>query len=247
MTEIFQNGMLILLAGAGVLLLLLGALLIGVGLFALQRRGASRGWPQAAAAIEVSEVRPETFSETEMYKLVIRYRYGAPGGTFTSNHLATTGRLYRKPAAAQKIVDRYPVGSSVMARYNPDDPSEAMIEPEGASGGLMFILFGLLCLLPPAVGGYQAGLAPRTIGLVLAIPAVVITVLLRSRSSTASARARGLLPPAGAGTDADVAALMARGEKLLAIRLYRELHDSGLKEAKEAVEAMARAAKPPAP
>ena len=241
MTEIFQNGMVIVLACAGVLMLLIGALLIGVGLFALQRRSASRSWPQVPATIEESEVRPELFSETRMYKPLVRYRYAAPGGTFTGRNLATTGRLYAKPERAQKIVDRYPVGTTVMARYNPDDPSEALVEPEGLGGGLMFILFGLVCLVPPAVGGYQAGLSPNAIGLILAVPALVITVLLlRSRSSNATARAKGLLPAAGEGSDADVAALMARGEKLLAITLYRELHGTGLKESKEAVEALDR-------
>ena len=42
-----------------------------------------------------------------------------------------------------------------------------------------------------------------------------------------------------------VAALLAQGEKILAIRLYRELHGGGLKEAKEAVEAMGRENSPP--
>ncbi|AMV73292.1 hypothetical protein JCM30471_16940 [Desulfuromonas carbonis] len=248
MTEIFQNGMFVFLGAAGLLILLIGALLIGVGLFSLQRRSASRHWPQVPATIEVSEVRPETFSETQMYKPVVSYRYTTPAGTFTSHNLATTGRLYAKPAKAQKIADRYLVGTTVMARYNPDDPGEAMVEPEGLGGGLMFIVFGLLCMIPPAVGGYQAGLSPRAIGLILAIPALVITVLLlRSRSGTAAARAKGLLPPAGEGSDADVAALMARGEKLLAIRLYRELHGSGLKEAKEAVETLDRDARNAAP
>jgi ribosomal protein L7/L12 len=56
-----------------------------------------------------------------------------------------------------------------------------------------------------------------------------------------------LAPLAGQGSDADVAALLKRGERLLASRLYRELHGCGLKEAKEAVETLPRDAESPAP
>jgi len=45
--------------------------------------------------------------------------------------------------------------------------------------------------------------------------------------------------PAASGTDdAGVHALIAKGELIDAIKLYRELHGVGLKEAKDAVDAM---------
>ena len=47
-------------------------------------------------------------------------------------------------------------------------------------------------------------------------------------------------PPAPPGTDAEVAALIAQDQKIAAIKLYREIHDVGLKEAKDAVDAMDR-------
>ncbi len=247
MSEIFQNGALLIGGIFALLMLLLGALLVGVGLFALQRRGAAKSWPQVPATIEVSEVRPDTFDDHPVYKPLVRYRYVAPGGTFTGDKLATTGRLYPKQAAAQKVVARYPVGTTVMARYNPADPSEAVIEREGL-GGIWFVLFGLLCWIFPVIGGLSVGLSPQTLAAFLGLPALAIALLmLRSRPGLQAARASGLYPPAGQGSDADVAALMGRGEKLLAIRLYRELHGCGLKEAKEAVEALPRDAEIPAP
>ncbi len=50
----------------------------------------------------------------------------------------------------------------------------------------------------------------------------------------------GMLPPDGQGTDADVERLLLRGEKISAIKLYREIHGVDLKEAKEAVEEIAK-------
>ena len=240
MVALFQNILLLFGTGFALLMLPLGALLVGSGLFALQRRGSSGRWPQVPATVELSEVRRDSLGESPMYKPVIRYRYAAPGGTFTGDKLAATGRLYPKQAAAQKVVDRYPVGTTVMARYNPADPAEAMVEKEGF-GGLWFILLGLFCWIFPIIGGVAVGIDWRLIAVVLASAALLIALLLlRGRSGLAAARAAGSYPPAGQGSDADVAAMMARGDKLLAIRLYRELHDVGLKEAKAAVEELAR-------
>lgn len=132
-----------------------------------------------------------------------------------------------------------------MAHYNPADPAEAVLE-RSVSGGIWFFLFGLLCWIVPVIAAINAGVSPQLItvglgGLVL----IIFLVLLRSGSSLRKARLSGRCPPAGTCSDADVSALLFRGEKILAIQLYRELHPCGLKEAKEAVEAIARTTRPP--
>jgi len=246
MTAIFQNAALLLGGVLVCILLLCGALLIGIGLFALQRFRAAASWPQAPGVIEKSEVVPERHFEDDLfYNPVVRYCYTAPGGSYTGEKLATTGRLYPKEAAARRVANRYPVGTTVMVRYNPDDPSESIVE-RGLSGGFWFILFGLSCWIVPVVAALQAGFSWQLIAAVLGILVIIPTVLfLRSGSGLQKVRSRGLLPPKGSGSDDDVAALMARGEKLLAIRLYRELHGVGLKEAKKAVEALPREPRSP--
>jgi ribosomal protein L7/L12 len=52
------------------------------------------------------------------------------------------------------------------------------------------------------------------------------------------------LPAPGEGTDEDVRRFVRVGRKMTAIKLYREIHDVGLKEAKEAVDAMVREINP---
>jgi len=133
----------------------------------------------------------------------------------------------------------------VMARYNPTDPSEAVLE-RGASGGIWLVGFGLLCWIAPVAAGIAGGLSWKIVTAVLASLVLVLTVLmLKSGSTLAKARSRGLLPPAGSCSDVDVMALTARGEKLVAIRLYREIHGCGLKDARLAIESLARNARPP--
>jgi hypothetical protein len=246
MAAIFTNAALLFGGLFAFVMLLGGAVLIGIGLFALQRHRAAANWPQTPAVIEASEVVAERhFEDALMYRPVVRYRYAAPGGSFVGDKLATTGRLYPKEAAARRVSERYPAGTTVMARYNPADPAEAVLE-RGVSGGFWFVLFGLLCWVVPVALALKAGISPRLIAAVLGILTLIpAALLLRSRSALAEARSRGLCPPAGSGSDADVAALLAQDEKLLAIRLYRELHGGGLKEARLAVEAMGREGRPP--
>lgn len=60
------------------------------------------------------------------------------------------------------------------------------------------------------------------------------------------------MPPAGepvsdASGDADLVALVRDGNKIEAVKLYRERHGVGLKEAKDAVEALEEGRQPAAP
>jgi len=248
MAEVIQNAALLCAGIFACVMLLCGALLLGVGLFALQRYRAAKAWPQVPAVIEASEVVSERrFEDGRFYRPVVRYRYATPSGSFDGDKLSTADRLYPKEEAARRVAARYPAGSTVLARYNPVDPAEAVLE-RGASGGFGLLLFGLLCWIVPVAAARKAGFSwPLIAGVLGALALLPFLLLLRSRSPLADARRRGLCPPAGSGSDADVAALAARGEKLLAIRLYRELHGGGLKAAREAVERMLRAGRPPAP
>lgn len=250
MNAIAQNAALLFGGFFSLVMLLCGAGIVAVGLFALQRHRASGDWPQVPAQIETSEVVAERRhtqrrSAPVMYRARIRYRYSAPGGSYSSDQLAVTGRLHGMRSAAQRVVDRYPTGATVMARYNPTDPSEAILERDGV-GGIFFILFGLLCWIVPVFAARQAGFSWPPIVSVLALLAIFpFLAMLGSRSSLAVARSRGLCPPTDNCSDADVVQIALRGERLLAIRLYRELHGGGLKDARLAVEALLRERQPP--
>ena len=230
-------------------MLLCGAGIVAVGLFALQRHRAAADWPRTPAQIETSAVVSERrFAEdgqgTLMYRPQISYRYSAPGGSYRGDKIAVTGRLYPREEQARRAIARYPAGAMVVARYNPADASEAILERDGA-GGVWFVLFGLLCWLLPVIVARQAGFSWFLIAGALTLLAVLpLLAMLTSRSRLAVARSRGLCPPDGSCSDTDVARLATHGEKMLAILLYRELHGGGLKDARLAVEALIRDREP---
>jgi ribosomal protein L7/L12 len=79
----------------------------------------------------------------------------------------------------------------------------------------------------------KAGIALLILAAVVVIAAVAIAV---GKRKVGALRIRGIYPEEGNETDADVLRLLQSGEKIMAIRCYRELHKVGLKEAKDAVE-----------
>lgn len=84
------------------------------------------------------------------------------------------------------------------------------------------------------------------VALIIVSIAVIVLALvtLNSKRQIARARERGLWPALGQiPTDEDVKRLAKTGEKILAIKLCRQIHGMGLAEAKTAVEKMAE---PPA-
>jgi hypothetical protein len=70
---------------------------------------------------------------------------------------------------------------------------------------------------------------------VVAVAVVLLVLLFRSGPGSASPRIDW-----SNATDADLHGLLDAGRKIEAIKLYRQLHGVGLKEAKEAVERIAR-------
>jgi ribosomal protein L7/L12 len=68
--------------------------------------------------------------------------------------------------------------------------------------------------------------------------AIIATRTAEKRA--AGLRARGIYPERGKERDEDVLRLLSVGEKIMAIRCYRDLHKVGLKDAKLAVETLQR-------
>ncbi len=75
--------------------------------------------------------------------------------------------------------------------------------------------------------------------IVVAVAAAALALNAMNRRRTDDLRQTGLYPPPGQGSDADVERLVALGRKIDAIKLYREVHGTDLKSAKDAVDKIA--------
>ncbi|ANM30478.1 hypothetical protein ABI59_14215 [Acidobacteria bacterium Mor1] len=70
--------------------------------------------------------------------------------------------------------------------------------------------------------------------------ALVFLVLFLIRTLRGPAVRTMELPPEGGRTEEDIHWLLSRDRKIEAIKVYREMHGVGLREAKEAVDRMAK-------
>lgn len=77
-------------------------------------------------------------------------------------------------------------------------------------------------------------------GLALLVAAFVLVLLVRSGDRRTSPAGGSRVPPPAPGSEGSIEGLIASGRKIEAIKAYRAEHGAGLKEAKEAVEALAR-------
>ena len=159
-----------LIVGGG---LILGALFIGLGLYlilrSLMRRRqahASVNWPTAEGKILATSVRTERRSMNqgsfEVYMPVARYAYSVAGTAYEGSVIrpGTDQFGYSKTEEAQAQADKYPLGATVPVRYDPANPSAAVLETaEYGSGRNIFA--GIISLAIGAVLFY-VGVATST-------------------------------------------------------------------------------------
>jgi hypothetical protein len=115
----------------------------------------SRGWPETAGTILVSDLQRSKDKEGEFsYSPEVTYCYSVDGKELISSRVEFGDRIQTsRSAPALRTVRRYPVGSSVTVRYNPHDPREAVLQPRvngwllaAAAFGAAFTGMGILAL-----------------------------------------------------------------------------------------------------
>jgi hypothetical protein len=241
MTDIIQNLPLAFALLFGAIMVALGLILLLAGLATLRDTIISLRWPRATGRILSSEVRrEERLEEQTVYRPEVSYTFACGGGTFTGRKIAFAEKLYHSEAAARKAIEPYPAGMVVTVLYDPDSPEEAVLERRGALAGIILLLLGAAMVAAPLALGAGQGIP---VGPILAVIAFLFAVIFISgrqwRLRRRRVRQAGLYPPPGQGNDQDVERLLREGEKLLAIRLYREVHGTDLKTSRLKVREMA--------
>jgi len=222
----------------GCLWVLIGMLLAGLGWSTLRKLIVSARWPQVPARIVASEIKVVgRLDDHRTYQPVISYTFAAGGREVRGTQLAFVGKLYPSEARARRELEKFPVGMVVMARCNPKNPVEAVLDRSGSVAGISLLLLGLALMAAPLGVAGRFGLPVLPLAAIVAIVAALALLLDgASRNRLQRARLAGLYPGAGQGNDGDVERLARQGEKLLAIRLYRELHGTDLKAARRRIE-----------
>jgi uncharacterized SAM-binding protein YcdF (DUF218 family) len=130
-----------------------GAGLVWYSANSKKKAGASLQWPAAPAVITVSDVRQSTSTDEDghtsySYYPRVEYTYEVAGETRTSKQVAFGGvRGYNSPDRVRQDLEKYPAGAAVTAYYNPEKPSEAVLERIAGSGAKTAKIMGIILIV----------------------------------------------------------------------------------------------------
>lgn len=109
---------------------------------------AARSWTETQCTVLSSQVATVPGSDSDTYKVDIRYTWTAGDRIYQSDRYDFMGGSSSGTAGKQAIVDRYPPGGQVSCWVDPDDPSEAVLW----RGLSPIYLIGLVPLLFAGIG-----------------------------------------------------------------------------------------------
>ncbi|MCC6146131.1 MAG: DUF3592 domain-containing protein [Anaerolineaceae bacterium] len=111
----------------------------------------SRDWPGVQGKVTVSTVRETSSTDDDGYASTyyhpkVEFEYEVGGQTHTGKHVSFGGSTgYGHPAQAKAKLEHYPVGALVQVYYNPERPSEAVLERQ-AGGFKLGMAIGIVLL-----------------------------------------------------------------------------------------------------
>ena len=116
------------------LALSIGGIFLGIkAISAYQNARSSSSWPSIAGAVIRSEVAKSSFRSRRggriSYQPVITYTYTVDGISYKSNRIKFGKTSSSFITSVQKIIDRYPFGSTVTVYYKPSNPNTSVLVP----------------------------------------------------------------------------------------------------------------------
>ncbi|MBI9050111.1 MAG: DUF3592 domain-containing protein [Anaerolineaceae bacterium] len=140
-----------------------GLLFAGTGLFLLIRgllqfrsSKASRDWPTiegqvTQAMVDMSIDRDEDGSSSRKYAPLVIYTYAILGREYTSDQVAFGSKWRYTSRAKAESKLRYQSGEQVIVYYNPENPTQTVLEPGAVGGAWGTLLIGIVFII---VGGF---------------------------------------------------------------------------------------------
>lgn len=115
------------------------------------------GWPSVPGEVLSTEIGVDDNSSTgtdgtTWYKPVVNYSYTVKGAPYQGTRIRFGNPHYASQKKAEAALSPYRIGSAVAAKYNPDDPIDAVLETGNPNAiyfmlalfGIPFIVIGLV-------------------------------------------------------------------------------------------------------
>jgi len=143
---VFCAGLFILVFAAA------GVFLIYQSVRSRQKADASRSWPATSGQVTDAQVAHHTNTDSdgdtsEHYTPKVSYTYQALGQEYQGNKIGFGfQQSFGSSAKAQAALARFPVGGQVTVYYDPNNPSEAVLERK-AGGSTLSLVLGIIFIV----------------------------------------------------------------------------------------------------
>lgn len=123
----------------GFVLLILNVIFLGILFFMRRRMAVVSQWPSTMGTVMMSTIdwRSSSESGSTAYP-VVQYSYQVNGQAYQSTKLAPGPEV--GGTGAQKVVSKYPAGAQVMVFYDPQNPSDAVLERKAPAQWLLWLM-----------------------------------------------------------------------------------------------------------
>jgi hypothetical protein len=141
----------------------IGLILVIYSSVSLAKVRAAARWPAIMGIVMESSVQTEQRERERrqtvpFYSARVRYEYKVNGSPFSSDKIKVNSGGKPRSEESQKLVARYPVGSTVWVRYNPENPADAVLElaPESETravfgAGITMVVVALVMMAVRAI------------------------------------------------------------------------------------------------
>jgi len=134
-----MNATLLLSIGIiGLVLLILNAVFLGVIYFMRRKMAVVSQWPSTMGTVLMSTIESRSSDDGYTDYPVVQYSYNINGQMYQGMKLAPGPEM--GGSGARKVVARYPAGAQVMVFYNPQNPSDAVLERKAPAQWLMWLI-----------------------------------------------------------------------------------------------------------
>ena len=123
----------------GFVFLILNVIFLAVLFFTRRRMAAVRQWPSTMGTVNTSYLERRSSSEGGYTNYpVVHYSYQVSGQAHQGTKIAPGMEV--GGTGAGKVVARYPAGAQVMVFYNPQNPSDAVLETKAPAQWILWLL-----------------------------------------------------------------------------------------------------------
>jgi len=119
-------------------LFILNAVFLGVIYFMRRRMAEVSQWPSTMGTVVMSRVDRRSSGDGYTDYPVVQYSYQVNGQPYQSTKLAPGPEM--GGTGARKVVAKYPAGAQVMVFYDPQQPSEAVLERKAPAQWFMWLM-----------------------------------------------------------------------------------------------------------